>query len=92
MDNYKEYLDSITTFEDCITTFEKIELSASDLDATYIKVLAIGLKQDLIKKYGNGRVLSTCDFPNDWTTSVILLDKRKYKGLKLDLIKVGGRK
>ena len=80
--NYKEYTNEIVLFKDLETTFDKIDLWATDENATYTKVICRGQKEDLIEIFGNERVLTTQDYYDTWSTSVGILDNSKIKGKK----------
>ena len=80
--NYKEYTNEIVLFKDLETTFDKIDLWATDENATYTKVICRGQKEDLIEIFGNERVLTTQDYYDTWSTSVGILDNPKIKGKK----------
>ena len=86
--NYKEYLDNIVYYKDIDHTFDKVEIAASDIQASYVKVIAKGFYNDFLDKFGDVRVLSTCDYNDTWTTSIMLLDDKSIKGQIIDFAKL----
>ena len=73
--NQKEYFDKIVKFSDIKTRYPLLEVILSNKNCTNIKVLGLGYKMKF-DMYYNYRVLSTRDFPDTYTTRVILWDKK----------------
>lgn len=86
--NYKEYLDTVVLYKDIKPTFDKVEIGASDMDATYTKIIGKGFYNDFLDELGEVRVLSTCDYNDTWSTSFILLDNENLKGQVFDYNKI----
>lgn len=73
--NQKEYLDKVVKFKDVKTKYPLLEVIISNMEGTNFKMLGLGYKMKF-DMYYNYRVLSTRDFPDTYTTSVILYDKK----------------
>lgn len=68
-------------FKDLKTTYEVVELSASNEKNSYCKILEMNSINKLKEKYGESEVLSVRDYNNTHSTSVIISDKKEYKGI-----------
>lgn len=73
--NQKDYLDKVVKFKDVKTKYPLLEVIISNMEGTNFKMLGLGYKMKF-DMYYNYRVLSTRDFPDTYTTSVILYDKK----------------
>ena len=73
--NQKDYLDKVVKFKDVKTKYLLLEVIISNMEGTNFKMLGLGYKMKF-DMYYNYRVLSTRDFPDTYTTRVILYDKK----------------
>ena len=73
--NQRDYLDKVVTFKNVKTRYPLLEVMISNMEGTNFKILGLGYKMKF-DMYYNHRVLSTRDFPDTYTTSVILYDKK----------------
>ena len=73
--NQKDYLDKVVKFKDVKTKYPLLEVIISNMEGTNFKMLGLGYKMKF-DMYYNYRVLSTRDFPDTYTTRVILYDKK----------------
>ena len=73
--NQKDYLDKVVKFKDVKTKYPLLEVIISNMEGTNFKMLGLGYKMKF-DMYYNYRVLSTRDFSDTYTTSVILYDKK----------------
>ena len=73
--NQRDYLDKVVKFKDVKTKYPLLEVIVSNMEGTNFKALGLGYKMKF-DMYYNNRVLSTRDFPDTYTTSVILWDKK----------------
>lgn len=73
--NQKDYTDKVVEFKDVKTRYPLLEVIISNMEGTNFKTLGLGYKMKF-DIYYNHRVLSTCDLPDTYTTSVILYDKK----------------
>jgi hypothetical protein len=73
--NYKEYHDGKTTLKTLKTKYPLLELIISNEEGTHMKLLGKGYKTKF-DMYLNHKVLSSCNYEDTYTTSVILWDKK----------------
>lgn len=73
--DYKEYPDENTTLKTLKTKYPLLELIISNKERTYMKSLGKGYKTKF-DMYLDHKVLSSCNYEDTYTTSVILYDKK----------------
>lgn len=73
--DYKEYSDEETTLKTLKTKYPLLELIISNKEGTHMKLLGKGYKTKF-DMYLNHKVLSSCNYEDTYTTSVILWDKK----------------
>lgn len=71
-------------FKDYNPRYSVIELMSSDRKGSYYKILEMAHKGFLIRKYGEGEILSVQDYDNTNTTGIIILDDEKYDGILIN--------
>lgn len=73
--DYKEYPDGKTTLKTLKTKYPLLELVISNKEGNHMKLLGKGYKTKF-DMYLNHKVLSSCNYEDTYTTSVILWDKK----------------